>query len=277
MLEAKPADNRPKDAGERLETLIFDSHAHYDDEAFDEDRNTLLSSFQKNGIGYVVNVTASLDSVEKTLALTEKYDFIYGSMGIHPNETMDLTEEKLKELEGFCHREKIVAVGEIGLDYYWDEPERPMQKKWFMAQLEIAERTGLPVIIHSREAAKDTLDIMKECHGRLHGGIIHCFSYGVELAREYLSMGYYLGIGGVLTFKNSKKLKEVAEYAPLNRIVLETDCPYLAPVPFRGKRNDSTRLPYVVEALSEIKGISAEEIMRTTTRNAMDVYRINAE
>ncbi len=257
-----------------LENLIFDSHAHYDDEAFDEDRNTLLSSFREKGVGYVVNVTASIDSVEKTLALTEKYDFIYGSMGIHPNETMDLTEEKLEELEGFCSREKIVAVGEIGLDYYWDDPERALQKKWFTAQLAMAERTGLPVIIHSREAAKDTLDIMKEFRGRLHGGIIHCFSYGVEIAREYLDMGYYLGIGGMLTFKNAKKLKEVAAYAPLERIVLETDCPYLTPVPFRGKRNDSTRLPYVVEGLSEIKGVSAEEVIRATTRNAMEVYQI---
>ena len=167
-----------------------------------------------------------------------------------------------------------MAIGEIGLDYYWDEPEREIQKHWFSAQLEVTKKTGLPVIIHSRDAAKDTLDIMKAEHNGATGGVIHCFSYGVEMAREYLNMGYYLGIGGVLTFKNAKKLIEVAEYAPLDRIVLETDCPYLAPVPNRGKRNHSGNLPYVVEKLAEIKCVSKEEIIRETTKNARALYRI---
>ena len=170
--------------------------------------------------------------------------------------------------------EKAVAVGEIGLDYHYDFSPRAVQKAVFEEQMALAEALDLPVIIHSRDAAKDTLDIMKVEHNGATGGVIHCFSYGVEMAREYLNMGYYIGIGGVLTFKNAKKLIEVAEYAPLDRIVLETDCPYLAPVPNRGKRNFSGNLPYVVEKLAEIKGVSAEEIIRETAKNARALYRI---
>lgn len=260
-----------------LENLIFDSHAHFDDDAFDEDRDTLLSSLQRNGVGYVVNVTASPDSLRVVPEMTKKYDFLYGTIGIHPNEVEPMTEETMEEMEQLCSLKKIVAVGEIGLDYYWDEPEREIQKKWFVRQLELAEKTGLPVSIHSREAAKDTLDIMKEFDGRLSGGVIHCFSYGVEMAREYLNRGYYLGIGGVLTFKNARKLKEVAEFAPLEQIVLETDSPYLSPEPFRGKRNDSAKLKYVVEQLSRIKGVAEEEIIRATTKNSMKLYGIRGK
>ena len=257
-----------------LETLIFDSHAHFDDEAFDKDREELLASLKENGVGYAVNVTASVESLKIVPEMVKKYDFLYGTIGVHPNETELMTEALLEEMEILCRMGKIVAVGEIGLDYYWDEPERDIQKKWFVRQLELAEKTELPVVIHSRDAAKDTLDIMKEFQGRLHGGVIHCFSYGVEIAREYLDMGYYLGIGGVLTFKNAKKLKEVVQLAPLERIVLETDSPYLSPEPFRGKRNDSTRLKYVVEHLSEMKHITKEEVIRQTTQNAMNLYGI---
>lgn len=252
--------------------LIFDSHAHFDDEAFEADRNELLTSFREKGVGYVVNVTASVESLKVVPELIKKYDFLYGTIGIHPNETVPMTEALLEEMEALCRMEKIVAVGEIGLDYYWDEPEREIQKKWFVRQLELAEKTGLPVVIHSRDAAKDTLDMMKEFQRRLHGGVIHCFSYGPELAKEYLDMGYYLGIGGVLTFKNAKKLKEVAQMAPLERLVLETDSPYLSPEPFRGKRNDSAKLKYVVETLSEIKHITEEEVIRQTTQNAINLY-----
>lgn len=260
-----------------LENLIFDSHAHFDDDAFEEDRAELLSSFKENGVGYVVNVTASPDSLKVIPEMVKKYDFLYGTIGIHPNEVGPMTMDTIREMETLCKKEKIVAVGEIGLDYYWDEPEREIQKKWFVEQLELASRVELPVSIHSRDAAKDTLDIMKEYDGKLHGGVIHCFSYGVEMAREYLNMGYYLGIGGVLTFKNAKKLKEVVEYTPMDRIVLETDSPYLTPEPFRGKRNDSTKLKYVVERLSECKGISEEEVIRITTQNALDMYRMHSQ
>lgn len=253
---------------------IFDTHAHYDDEAFDTDRPELIESLQENGIGCVVNVGASLSSCKTTLGLAEKYPFIYAAVGVHPNETAELTEADMDWLKTVSGGKKVVAIGEIGLDYYWDEPEREIQKKWFVRQLSVAKETGLPVIIHSRDAAKDTLDIMKAEHKGTTGGVIHCFSYGAEMAREYLDMGYFLGIGGVLTFKNAKKLKEVVEYAPMSRLVLETDCPYLSPVPNRGKRNSSLNIPYVVEAMSEIKGMEPEEIIRITAENAKRLYRL---
>ena len=257
--------------------MIFDTHAHYDDEAFDEDREQLLASFKENGIDAVTNVAASLSSCKTTLELARNHDFMYAALGVHPSESAELSDEGLKDIETWCTERqdgKVRAIGEIGLDYYWEEPDKEIQKKWFVAQLDLARRLKLPVIIHSRDAAKDTLDIMKVEHNGATGGVIHCFSYGVEMAREYLNMGYYIGTGGVLTFKNAKKLIEVAEYAPLDRIVLETDCPYLAPVPNRGKRNHSGNLPYVVEKLAEIKGVSKEEIIRETTKNARALYRI---
>lgn len=251
---------------------IFDTHAHYDDEAFDSEREELIGSLKENGIGCVVNVGASISSCKTTLKLAQTHSFLYGALGVHPNETAELTESHMEWLKEALADEKIVAVGEIGLDYYWDQPEREVQKKWFVRQLALSKETKLPVIIHSRDAAKDTLDIMKAEHDGATGGVIHCFSYGVEMAREYLNMGYYLGIGGVLTFKNAKKLKEVVEYAPISRLVLETDCPYLAPVPNRGKRNSSLNLPYVVQAMAEIKNMEPEEIIRLTTENAKALY-----
>lgn len=253
---------------------IFDTHAHYDDEAFDADRAELLGSMREHGIGTIVNVGASMHSSRTTLALTEQYPFLYGALGVHPSECGELTEADMDWIRENTAKEKIVAVGEIGLDYYWDDVVRDIQKKWFIRQLEIAKETGLPVIIHSREAAQDTLEIMKSEHKGMTGGVIHCFSYGVEMAREYLNMDYFLGIGGVLTFKNAKKLKEVVEYAPMEKLVLETDCPYLTPVPYRGKRNSSLYLPHVVEVMAEIKGMTPDEVIRVTRENAERLYRV---
>ncbi len=254
--------------------MIFDTHAHYDDEAFDDDREALLGSLASQGIQAVTNVAASLKSCETTLALTEQYPFIYGAIGVQPSETAELDACGMDRMKAWCASEKIRAVGEIGLDYYWEEPEHEIQKKWFAAQLDLAKELKLPVIIHSRDAAKDTLDIMKAEHAEELGGVIHCFSYTKEMAREYLNMGFYLGIGGVLTFKNAKKLVEVAEYAPLSSIVLETDCPYLAPVPFRGTRNSSLNLGIVAERLAQIKGTDRETVERITWENAERLYRL---
>ena len=257
--------------------MIFDTHAHYDDEAFDEDREQLLASFKENGIDAVTNVAASLSSCKTTLELARNHDFMYAALGVHPSESAELSDEGLKDIETWCTERqdgKVRAIGEIGLDYYWEEPDHETQKKWFYRQLNLARELKLPVIIHSRDAAKDTLDIMKEEHSEEIGGVIHCFSYGKEMAAEYLKMGFYLGIGGVLTFKNAKKLLEVAEMAPLDRLVLETDCPYLAPVPNRGKRNSSLNLPYVAEKLAEIKKCTPEEIVRATEENARRLYRL---
>lgn len=253
---------------------IFDTHAHYDDEQFDEDREALLSSLGECGIEAVTNIGASLASSRSTIELTKQYPFVYGAIGVHPNETEELDEAGIQWLKENAALPKIVAIGEIGLDYYWDEPGRDVQQKWFERQLDLAREVKLPIVIHSRDAAKDTLDIMKASHAGELGGVIHCFSYSKEMAREYLNMGFYLGIGGVVTFKNAKKLKEVVEYMPMEQMVLETDCPYLAPVPNRGKRNSSCNLPYVAEEVARLKGISAKEVIEITNRNAKIMYRI---
>lgn len=255
-------------------TGIFDTHAHYEDEAFDEDREELLAELPRQGIARVVNVGSSLESCKRTVELTEKYDNIYAALGVHPSETAELNEESFQWLRGICGLKKCVAVGEIGLDYYWDEPEKNLQKTWFVRQLGLAGECGLPVVIHSRDAAKDTVDIMTAERAGEIGGVVHCFSYTKETARTFLDMGFYIGIGGVLTFKNAKKLKEAVEYIPMDRIVLETDCPYLAPAPHRGKRNSSLYLPYVVEAMAQIKGMSEEEVREITWKNGLRLYRM---
>lgn len=254
--------------------MIIDTHAHYDDEAFSEDRDVVIQKLKEAGIELVVNVGASMETSENTIQLTKEYDFFYGAVGVHPNETEELTEEKLETLRQYSRLPKIVAIGEIGLDYYWDEPARDVQKHWFSRQLDLAKEEKLPVIIHSRDAAKDTLDLLASQEYKEVNGVIHCFSYGVEMAREYLNREYYLGIGGVVTFNNAKKLKEVVAYAPLDRIVLETDCPYLSPVPNRGKRNSSLNLPYVVTQIATIKNVTEEEVIRVTNQNAKNLYRL---
>lgn len=253
--------------------MIFDTHAHYDDEQFDIDREELLDSMAAGGIGTIVNASASPESWDRILELTEKYPFIYGMIGVHPDEVGALDEEKFGRMEELLGREKIVAVGEIGLDYYWDKEGHDTQKLWFIRQLELAAKKHMPAAVHSREAAADTMEIMKK-YGAGMQAVIHCYSYSVEMAREYVKMGYYIGVGGVVTFKNARKLKEVVQEIPLERIVLETDCPYLAPAPFRGKRNSSLNLPYVAQAVAELKGISAEEVIRQTEENARKLYNL---
>ena len=255
-------------------TPIFDTHAHYDDEAFDEDRDALLTELPENGIARVVNVGASLASCGRTIEIMNRYDYIYGAIGVHPSETAELNDEAFEWLRQQCQLEKCVAVGEIGLDYYWDEPDRELQKEWFRRQLNLARELAKPVIIHSRDAAKDTVDLMTEVHAEEIGGVIHCYSYTKETAEVFLKMGFYFGIGGVLTFKNAKKLKEAVAYIPLDRIVLETDCPYLAPEPNRGKRNSSLNIPYVVKALAEIKGVEEETVRKAAWENAHKLYRL---
>lgn len=251
--------------------MIIDTHAHYDDEQFDADRDELLKKMQENGIGVIVNAGSTIESWDKIRRLTEEYPFVYGAVGVHPDETGSLDEAGMAEMERMLDLEKIVAVGEIGLDYYWDNEAHEVQKKWFIRQIELARKKEMPVIIHSREAAADTFEIMKE-HAAGMKAVIHCYSYSPEMAREYVKMGYYIGVGGVVTFKNAKKLKEVVEEIPLSSIVLETDCPYLAPEPYRGKRNCSLYLPYVAEKIARIKGVSVEEVVGRTEENSRDLY-----
>lgn len=252
--------------------MIFDTHAHYDDMQFDPDRQELLDAMQQHGIGTIVNVSSDLPSWEKTIALTQAYSFVYGALGMHPSELEGLNEETFLWLGEHLRDEKIVALGEIGLDYYWEkEPDAiKNQKYWFRRQLDLAREQKMPVIIHSRDAAQDTYEILKDYTDLTLN--IHCYSYSPEMAQRFVEMGCYFGIGGVLTFKNSRKLKETAAMLPMDKILLETDCPYLAPVPYRGKRNSSKLLPYVVTELAQIRGISEQEVIDITEENAKRFY-----
>ena len=275
--------------------MIIDTHVHYDDEAFDADREELIGSLQEKNIGIVLDIGSTKESLPKIRSLMEQYDFVYGAMGLHPDEIGDLTDELLGEIREDMKNPKVLAVGEIGLDYYWNKEEQELQKAAFRKQINLALECGKPVVIHSREAAADTLDILREMYGKgslweaLHGsapaasgtasgpterkGVMHCYSYSAELSRIYTwELGFYLGIGGVVTFKNAKKIKEVVADTPLEYIILETDCPYLAPVPYRGKRNCSLYLPYVVQVIAELKGVSPEEVERITEENARRLF-----
>ena len=255
--------------------MIFETHAHYDDEQFDSGREALLASLPDCGIKRVVNIGASIASTRNSIELAEKYDYIYAAVGVHPSEISELNEERFAWLRELTKLEKVVAVGEIGLDYYWDkEPEvQELQRYWFKRQMDLAREEGLPIVVHSRDAAEDTLRVMKEAHAEEIPGVIHCYSYSPEMAVEFVKMDYYIGVGGVVTFKNAKKLKETVEKIPLERILLETDCPYMAPEPHRGKRNDSTYIPYIVEKIAELKQVTPEEVEQITWQNAMNFYR----
>lgn len=278
--------------------MIFDTHAHYDDGRFDEDREEVLASLSQYGVGAVCNIGSDLESSRNSVELAGKHRFMYAAVGVHPESVADMTEEDLEELRQMVLRErleigkakeniaagvevlkipekKIVAIGEIGLDYYWQEVPHELQKKWFIRQLELSEELALPVVIHSRDAAKDSYDILKEYKTGENAGIMHCFGYSKEMARQFLDLGYMIGLGGVVTFKNGRVAKEVASFVPLDRLVLETDCPYMAPHPHRGERNFSGFLPLVVREIAAIKGISEEELIAVTEENARRIYAIN--
>ena len=266
--------------------MIFDTHTHYDDPRFDPDRDALLRSLPGCGIGRAAAVAADLASSRRALALAEDYDFFCAVIGVHPDSADELeargeakTERTLRELAA---HPKCRGVGEIGLDYhgetvYPDKVPRPVQRKWFRFQLDFMREQGLPGVIHSREAAADTLNIIRAAGGSDLSLVHHCFGYEKEMAKIYLDMGHFLGIGGVVTYKNGRKLKEVVQYMPLDRILLETDCPYLAPEPYRGSRNDSRRLSFVVAEIARLKGISREEVGQVTFENAMRFYRLTED
>ena len=255
--------------------MIFETHAHYSDKRFDEDREDLLASLPENGIVRVIEVMAGMEDLEPVRNLAEKYSFVYAAAGVHPENVRDLTMEDTDRIREFAKSDRCVAIGEIGLDYYWDKDNPRQQREWFEYQVQIAKSAHLPVIVHSRDAAWDTVDAAKSSRLFETGGVMHCFSYSKEIAKIFLDMGMYLGIGGVVTFKNAKKLIEVVEYAPLNRLLLETDCPYLAPEPFRGKRNCSLYLTYVAERIAQIKGITAEETAEKTMENAVKLFKVS--
>lgn len=266
--------------------MIFETHAHYDDDAFAGDREELISSLLCGKIGRIINVGASIASSKTTLQLAERHKQVYAAVGVHPSDIGDLNEETYAWLREQTKHPKTVAVGEIGLDYYWDkEPKvQQRQREWFSRQLTLAWESKLPVIIHSRDAAEDTMHILKEFgKWRLSQkaeeaaaseavGVIHCYSYSPQLAQEFIKLGYYIGVGGVVTFKNAKKLKETVEQIPLERILLETDCPYMAPEPHRGKRNESSYIPHIVEKIAELKGVTSDEVEQVTWENAKKLF-----
>lgn len=257
--------------------MIFETHAHYDDDAYNSDRDRLIRLLMEEGIAPIVNVGASLTSTENTVKLAHEYDHVYAAVGVHPSDCEDLTEDDIKRLKILCQDPKVVAIGEIGLDYHYDSPGKVVQKKWFERQLRLAKEVALPIIVHSRDAAADTLEIISREEFRGMRGIIHCFSYSLEIAREYVKMGYHIGIGGVVTFKNGRKLQEIAGSIPLENIVVETDCPYLAPEPYRGRRNSSAYLTYIIERIASLRNAEYEEIERATYENAAALFGVRAD
>ena len=254
--------------------MLFDTHAHYDDRQFDPDREELLSSMKENGVGYIVNAGCSIESTKRGIALAEKYDFMYATAGIHPNCKADMTEEGFEEIKALARHPKIRAIGEIGLDYYWDKVERNLQKEAFSRQILIADELNLPFVIHTRDACGDTLDILKsEYKGK--GALMHCFSESRETAKIVLDMGIKIAIGGTVTFKNNVRTVEAVRYIPLDALVIETDAPYLSPEPNRGRRNSSLNIHYTAEKIAEIKGVSPALVEEITTKNAKEFYNIH--
>ena len=252
---------------------IFDSHAHYDDESFNEDRDAVINELKGNGVIGILNCGASIEGARDSVKLADKYDFLYAAVGIHPEHANEFNEDTIKELKELASNSKVRAVGEIGLDYYYEEnPPKEIQKNVFRAQMELAKELNLPVIIHDRDAHEDTLNILKEFPEVK--GVLHCFSGSVEFARECIKLGYYIGFTGVVTFKNAKKIVEVAKEVPFDRMLVETDCPYMAPTPYRGKRNRSDYISYIIEKLAEIKEVSQEEISRVTIDNTKKMLNI---
>ena len=252
--------------------MLFDTHAHLNDEAFDKDREQLLAGLGEKGVGAVMNAGYSLESSRQVVAMAEQYPWLYAAVGSHPDAADEVNEAVLEEYRKLCKHDKVKAIGEIGLDYHYEDIPRDIQKQAFRLQLELAKEVDLPVIVHEREAHEDGMAIVKEFPDVT--GVFHCYSGSAEMARQLVDLGWYIGFTGVLTFKNARKAVETAASIPLERIVIETDCPYMAPEPFRGRRNDPGYLPYMAEKLAQIRGISPEEAAHATTENAKRLYRI---
>lgn len=254
--------------------MLIDSHAHLDDTRFDKDRDELIKSLKDVGVDLVINPGADLQSSIKSVSLSEQYDNIYAAVGIHPHSAKEMDESTLEVLKSFTNREKVVAIGEIGLDYYYDNSPRDIQKHRFIEQLDLAKEVDLPVIIHSRDAAGDTFDILKSAQDGSLKGVLHCYSGSVEMALEYIKLGFYISIAGPVTFKNARIVKEVAKAVPMDRLLIETDSPYLTPEPYRGKRNEPIYIRYVAGTIAELRGISFEEVAIKTAENTKKLFRI---
>lgn len=254
--------------------MIFDSHAHYNDSRFDPDRGEVLASMPENGIGWIMNACSSVGEFDDIKEIIEKYPYVYGAAGVHPHEAEDMCDTDMQKIAEFAAHPKVKAIGEIGLDYFYDHSPRETQRFWFSRQIDLAVQLDMPIIIHDRDAHADTMDILRKHDIRKIGGVFHCYTGSAEMAKEVLDMNLYIAFGGSLTFKKAQKPIDAARSIPIERIVIETDCPYLTPEPHRGKRNSSLYLPYVAEKLAEIKGMTAEEVIKITADNAKKVFRI---
>lgn len=256
--------------------MLFDTHAHYDDEKFDNDRAQAIGRAVENGVSLIVNASSDVETSKKSIELAQQYEFIYAAVGIHPHEVEGIKEadlEQLKELSGNC--KKVVAIGEIGLDYYYDTAPRHLQREWFARQINTAREIGLPIIVHNRDSHQDAMDIIKAEKASDVGGVFHCYSGSLEMARELIKLNFYIAVGGVVTFKNARRIAEVVSYVPEDRLLIETDCPYLAPEPFRGKRNESSYIINVARKIAEIRNTSFENVASFTTENGKRLFKIN--
>jgi len=255
--------------------ILFDTHAHYDDSKFDDDRDEVIMNAYRSGVGLIINAASDVETARFSINLAKTYDFIYAAVGVHPHEAESFDEKTAEIIEKLASEEKVVAIGEIGLDYYYDNSPRELQKKCFARQINIARDVKMPVIIHDRDAHEDTLNIIKRENAKEVGGVMHCFSGSVEMANELLKNNFYISVGGTLTFKNARRAVEVVKHIPLERLLIETDCPYLAPEPFRGRRNDSSYIKYVAQKVAEIKDISYESVVDQTMKNGCALFGIN--
>lgn len=254
--------------------MIFESHAHYDDEKFNNDRQQIIEAVYNSGVTKVMNAATNLQSAVAIIDLCNQHEHIFGAVGVHPHDVQDMHDKDLETLIGLAAHQKIKAIGEIGLDYYYDNVPKEIQKLWFREQIKVALDLELPLIIHSRDAAQDTYDILEDMDAGKIGGVIHCFSSSVEMAQRFISLGFKIGVGGVITFSKAKEIKEVVQAIALEHLLVETDAPYLAPTPNRGKRNDSRNLTYIIEAIAQIKGIEPQVVEEITYENAMTLFKI---
>lgn len=254
--------------------MLIDSHVHLDDRRYDKDRDRIIKSLKNDGIELVLNIGADLQTSIASVSLAEKYDNVYAVVGVHPHSAKEVDDSTLEILKSFASRDKVVAIGEIGLDFHYDNSPRDVQRKWFRKQLELAKEVDLPVVIHSRDATQETFDIIKEAQDGKLRGVLHCYSDSVEIALEYIKLGFYISLGGPVTFNNAKVPKEVAKAVPLDKLLIETDSPYLTPTPNRGKRNEPAYVRFVAAEIAELRGISFDDLVKATNKNTKELFGI---
>lgn len=254
--------------------MLIDSHVHLDDKKFDGDREILIENLRNNNVELVINIGADLETSIASVDLADKYGVIYAAVGVHPHSASEVNTQVMEKLRELAQNKKVIAIGEIGLDFFYDNSPRDVQRKWFKEQLKLAKELDLPVIIHSRDASQETFDTLKENQDGDLRGVLHSFSGSPEMAMSYIAMGFYISIGGPVTFKNANVVREVAQIVPLDKILIETDCPYLTPEPYRGKRNEPVYVKYTAEKIAEVRGISYEELVKATNENAKRLFKI---